>query len=130
MWVLVALLIYSAGTHHAFAGPVEFAVVGEASSFVQVLKELPQVLVVGSLEEVEPPDVAKVSGHFFGVAVAEDFYGSRSFGISYFLIPLLQGVGFQSLPGQTSSQEVHEHVTQGLQVVSSTLFWNIPIQFF
>ena len=86
-------------THHAFAGPVEFAIVSEASSIVQVLKELPQVLVVGSFEEVQPPDIAKISGHLFGVAIAENFYGSRSFGISYLLIPLLQGVGFQSLPG-------------------------------
>ena len=35
----------------------------------------------------------------------------------------IQSGYLQALPGQTASQEVHEHVTQSLQVISSALLW-------
>lgn len=30
----------------------------------------------------------------------------------------------QALPGETTSEEVHEHVTQRLQIIPSALLWN------
>jgi len=42
--------------------------------------------------------------------------------LSDLLVLLLVGCGLESLPRQTSPQEVHENVTQCLQVVSSGLF--------
>lgn len=45
-------------THHCLAGPVELAVVDEATSLVQIVEELSQVLVVRRLEEVQPAYVA------------------------------------------------------------------------
>ena len=52
-------------SHRCAPGPVELFVIDVALPLEQVLEQLPQVVVVGHLEEVEPADVAQVGGHFF-----------------------------------------------------------------
>jgi hypothetical protein len=42
-------------------------------------------------------------------------------GVAYFLIALFQGVCPETLPREAAAQEVHEHVPDGFQVVSSAL---------
>ena len=52
---------------------------------------------------------------------AEDLDGRVLLGVSDLLIAFLDGVRLEALPGQGTSQEVHEHVAQTLQVISSAL---------
>ena len=43
------------------------------------------------------------------------------FSLSHLLVLHLLGIGAQALPGQAASQEVHENVSQRLQVVAAAL---------
>ena len=56
-----------------------------------------------------------------GLIFTENFDGRCALGITNLLISLFQRVRFETLPWQTSSQEVEEHMTQRLEVVSPTL---------
>lgn len=47
--------------YHGFAGPVELSVVDVAASLEQITEHASQLVVVWSLEEVQPADVAEVS---------------------------------------------------------------------
>ena len=108
-------------THHGFARPVEITIMCEAFPVVEILEELPQVLVVGRVEEIEPANVAQVRGHLFGMTLTELLDRSRAFRVADLLVALLQRVRFEALPWQAATQEVHEHVAQRLQVISPTL---------
>jgi hypothetical protein len=42
-------------------------------------------------------------------------------GLADLLIALLERVGLEALPGQRAAQKVHEHVSEGLEVVAAIL---------
>lgn len=110
-------------TYHRLASPIELAVVHESAFLVEALEQVPQVLVVRRLEEVQSADVSQVRRHLFRVAVAQHLDRRVPLRLADLLVPFLQRVGLQPLPRQAAAQEVHEHVTQRLQVVSSALLW-------
>lgn len=56
-----------------------------------------------------------------GIVLTENFNRSCSLGVSNLLVALLEGVGLEALPGEGPAEEVHEHVTKSLQVVSAGL---------
>lgn len=56
------------------------------------------------------------------VVLTENLNGSGPLGVSNLLVALLESVSLETLPGQRPSEEVHEHVAQGFQVISSGLF--------
>ena len=70
-----------------------------------------------------PVTVVTSNRSLTGETLAQDFNGSRSFCVTDLLISLLQRFSFETLPRQTATQEVHEHVTECLEVVASTLFY-------
>lgn len=53
------------GTHKRFADPVILIVKDVAVPIKQISEELPQVVIIRLLEEVQPPHVAQVGGHLF-----------------------------------------------------------------
>lgn len=55
----------SVGTDQWFANPVVIVVKHVAVPVEEVGEELPQVVVIGLLEEVQPPHVSQVGGHLF-----------------------------------------------------------------
>lgn len=55
------------------------------------------------------------------IVLTENFNGSCSLGVSNFLVALLEGVRLEALPGEGPAEEVHEHVTESLQVISTGL---------
>lgn len=63
--VLIYRIVY-----HRLAGPVELAVVDVPAPLEQVAEHAPELVVVGRLEEVEPPHVAEVRRQLLGVALA------------------------------------------------------------
>ena len=86
-------------------------------------EQLPQIVVVRGLEEVQTSDVSQIGGKFLWVALAQNLDGSGSLGVANFLVSFLQSIRLESLPGKISAQEIHEHVTQSLQVVTSALLF-------
>ena len=49
-----------------------------------------------------------------GLVGTEGLYGGGSLGVPNLLIALLECVSLEALPGEGTSQEVEQHVTQGL----------------
>ena len=86
-------------------------------------EQLSQIVVVRGLEEVQTSDVSQIGGKFLWVTLAQNLDGSGSLGVANFLVSFLQCVRLESLPGKISAQEVHEHVTQRLQVITSALLF-------
>lgn len=103
-------------------GPVEHIVVLEAFSDEQVSEELSQVRVVRLVVESQGPAVVEVNSKLVGMTSAKDFRRGRHLLLHDSVVLLLLGRRFETLPGQGTSQKVHEHVAQGLEVVSSRLF--------
>lgn len=108
--------------YHGFAGPVELRIVHVAFSLEQILEEFSQILVIWSFKEVKSSNVTQVGGHFFWLVFAEHLYRSSSLRVADLLVPFLQGVCLQALPRQRASKEVHEHVTESFEIISSALF--------
>ena len=55
-------------------------------------EQLPEIVVVGGLEEVQPPDVAEVGGQLLRVALAQHLDGGGALGVADFLVSLLESV--------------------------------------
>ena len=124
---------------HRPPSPVELSVVNVALPLEQIYKQtvtreirtepnitseqLPQIVVVRGLEEVESSHVSEIGGKFFWVTLAQDLDRSGPLGVSDLLVSLLQSIRLESLPGEVPAQEVHEHVTQSLQVITSALLF-------
>lgn len=116
------------GTDQWFADPVVIVVKHVAVPVEEVGEELPQVVVIRLLEEVQPPHVSQVGGHLFcservhdvkltdaaergantdsasaqtltREAFTEHFDGRRPLGVPDLLIPLLQSVRLQEEGG-------------------------------
>ena len=72
----------------------------------------------------ELPDRGSVCAVRTWVAFAENLDGRGALCVADPLVALLECLSLQTLPGETTAQEVHEHVAQRLQVVPPTLLWN------
>jgi len=57
-----------------------------------------------------------------GKGTTEVFNGSVSFGLANLLVSFFQSVSLETLPRQIATQEVQEHVTKCLHVITPTLF--------
>lgn len=97
-------------TYHRLASPVEFSVVDKTSFLVQVVEKVPQVLVVGRLEEIQSTHIPQVRSHFLGMSIAENLDRRVPLRIADLLVSFFQRVRFQSLPRKATAQEVHQHV--------------------
>ena len=86
-------------------------------------EQLSQIVVVRGLEEVQTSDVSQIGGKFLWVTLAQNLDGSGSLGVANFLVSFLQCIRLESLPGKISTQEIHEHVTQSLQVITPALLF-------
>ncbi len=94
---------------------------GRTITSKQVAEELAQVGVVGLVVEAQGAAVLEVGGELHGEALAEHLDGRGHLLLADLLVLLLLRSRLQPLPGQRSPQEVHEHVSQGLDVVPAAL---------
>lgn len=101
--------------------PVEEIVNFITQTLEQVLEQRPQIRVVGLVLELESSAVSAVLDELFRVSSAKVFNLSHNLLLLDLLVLLLDVSSLQVLPGQRSSQEVHEQVSQRLDIVSSTL---------
>jgi hypothetical protein len=65
--------------YHGLAGPVELAVVDVAAALEEVAEHAAQLVVVGRLEEVQPPHVAQVRRQLLGVPFAQHLRNTHIF---------------------------------------------------
>ena len=107
--------------YQVFSKPVKLPIALPASRLHQIEEHLPMLLVVGLLEEVESAYRLQILGELVRIALTEHLDGRVPLGLTYLLVPLLERVGLQALPGQRAAQKVHEHVAEGFEVVAATL---------
>lgn len=101
--------------------PVEDVVVLEALANEEVAEELAEVRVVGLVVEAKRTAVVEVDGELVGESTAEDVGGSGHLLLHDAVVLLLLGGSLQSLPRELATEEVHEDVTERLEVVTTGL---------
>lgn len=101
--------------------PVEHVVILEALAHEQVSEELAKVRVVGLIIEAERSTAVEVDSHLRGEAPAKKLSWSCHLLLHDSIVLLLLGGGLKSLPRQRATEEVHEHISQRLEVISSRL---------
>ena len=87
----------------------------------QVLQNLAEITNVGLVLKLEISTVVLVCSKFSWHAFAQRFYGNGQFFIADFLVLLLLGPSWDSLPGKIAPVEVHHHIADRLKVVSPGL---------
>lgn len=101
--------------------PVEDVVVLEPFPNKQVSEEFSQVRVVGLVVEAKGAAAVEVDCHLRGESTAEELGWCGHLLLHDAVVLLLLGGRLESLPRQRSTQEVHENVAEGLEVISSRL---------
>lgn len=103
-------------------GPVEDVLVFEAAAVEEVFEELLVLSIVRGLLELELSAMRHVLGELFGVAVAQLLYGGVDLALLDLAILVVLVPSAEALPRQLSLEEVEDHVTSTLEVVSPALF--------
>ncbi|RNA37730.1 hypothetical protein BpHYR1_045692 [Brachionus plicatilis] len=103
--------------------PIELPVIWRPSARLHQIFEQPnQLFVVRTFCELQSPHVSHVVGEFFGKTIAQLLHSCLLLSFTNFFVSFLECIGFEALPWQTSAQKIHDHVSDGLQVVSPALF--------
>lgn len=101
--------------------PVVLAILDLTGVLESLGKELAEIVVVGCVFKAEVADVGEVLAKLFGEALAEVLDGGGLLLLTNLFILLLVGSSLETLPRQTTAEEVHEDVTEGLEIVSARL---------
>ena len=102
--------------------PVKVVINFIAQTLKEVLEKRSKVSVVRFVFELQCSAVSAILGELFREAFAEIIDFSHNLFFLDFLILFFDVPGLEVLPGETASQEVHKEVTEGLDIISSTLF--------
>ncbi len=113
--------------YRALKGPVVHVIQFVTFSVEQFLKHFSQVAVIGLIFELQGSAVVEVSGEFNGQALAQDFNGSGHLLLHNLVVLFLLVVGLNTLPRQKSSHQINQHITNSLQIISSTLFYRLKL---
>jgi len=101
--------------------PVVLAVLNLTSALESLSEEITKVVVIGSVLETKVANVGQVLVELLWEAITEVLDGSSLLLLTNFLVLLLVGGSLEALPGQTAAEEVHEHVAEGLEIVTTGL---------
>mmetsp|Transcript_111386 Transcript_111386/g.311307 ORF Transcript_111386/g.311307 Transcript_111386/m.311307 type:complete len:290 (+) Transcript_111386:3-872(+) len=101
--------------------PLELVVFAWSESLPHVLEELPKSFVVGAFGEVQAPARLQVDAELVREARAEVAEGHRLLLLADLPVLLLLGLRIQAGPRQHATEEVEEHVADGLEVVATAL---------
>lgn len=99
--------------------PIVLVVVLVAIPLEQVLKHALHRAVLRPFVEAEVPALAEVLGELNWVALAEHLDGGGQLLLLDALVLVALVVGLETLPGEHSPEEVHDHVANALHVVSA-----------
>jgi len=101
--------------------PVEDVVVLVSFADEEVTEELPQVRVVGLVVESQGPGVVQEDGELVGEATTEKI-GRRGHLLLHDPVVLLfLGSSLETLPGEGSTEEVHEYVSERFEIIAASL---------
>lgn len=102
--------------------PVVLAVLDLTSALESLSEEITKVVVVGGVLEAKVADVGQVLVELLRETITEVLDGSRLLLLANLLVLLLVGSSLETLPRQTTAEEVHEHVAECLEIVTTGLF--------
>jgi len=102
--------------------PVEDKVILIAFAEEQILQEAPKIGIVWSVLKAQTTAVVQVRHDLSGEVLAQYLNRSGHLLLHDLFILFLLAVGLESLPWQTATVEVHEHIADGFQIVASALF--------
>lgn len=101
--------------------PVKHVVVLVALANEKVAEKLAKVGVVGLVVKAKGSTVVEVEPELVGEAAAEELGRRRHLLLHDAIVLLLLGGSLEALPREGATEEVHEHVSEGLHVVSTRL---------
>jgi hypothetical protein len=87
----------------------------------QIVKQFPAVLVVRLVLELQVFGVVEIDDELVGETLAQKVHGSGHLLLHYHRVFLFGVFGFHVLPREDAPEEIHQHVADGLQVVSPGL---------
>mmetsp|Transcript_16937 Transcript_16937/g.33938 ORF Transcript_16937/g.33938 Transcript_16937/m.33938 type:complete len:319 (+) Transcript_16937:608-1564(+) len=102
-------------------GPVKDIIVLETLPNKEIAEKLSQVPIIRLIVETERAHVVQVSSELLRETFAQLLHGSAHLLFRDLLIFLLLVRSAQALPRQATAVEVHEHISEGLQIITTTL---------
>lgn len=90
----------------------------------QIFEQFFEIFIVRRILKVELPAIIDVGSELGRKIFAEFFDGSGDLDLFDAFVLLLLGLGMESLPGQGTAAEIHQHIPQSLQVVPATLLYS------
>ena len=100
--------------------PVEDIVILEALTNEEATEKLAEIGIIRLVVEAQGTGVVQEDPKFVREIATEEVGGSCHL-LHYAVILLLLCGGFETLPGESTAEEVHENVSGGLQVVPALL---------
>ena len=110
-WFGVSIIILRNLLALLFEHPIVLVVVIVATLIHQVLENLPHVVIVGPLLELEVPAVLQERVEFLGQASSQRLDGGLHLLVLYSVILVVLILALETLPRQTALQEVNENET-------------------
>lgn len=110
--VLVALL----------DAPVEDIIVLEAFADEQIAEKLAEVRIVGLVVEAESSAVVEENTKLVGESTAQQIGRSRHLLLHDPVVLLLLGGRLETLPWESTAEEVHENISKRFEIVATGLF--------
>lgn len=101
--------------------PIKYVVVLESFSNKEISEELSEIGVVWLVIEAQGPAAVEIDCHLGREASAQELSRSRHLLLHDAIVLLLFGGGLESLPRERTSEEVHQNVAQGFEVVTTGL---------
>ena len=101
--------------------PIILSILNLASALESLSEEVAKVVVIWSILKSKVADVAEVLVELLREAVAKLGDWRRLLLLSDLLVLLLVGRSLQSLPWETSAEEVHEDVSERLEIIATRL---------
>lgn len=101
--------------------PIILSILNFTGVLQRLGEQISKVVVVGGIFEPEVSDVTQVLIDLIWESVAKILNSSGLLLLTDLLVLLLVSSSLQPLPGKATTEEVHENVTESLQIVSSGL---------
>lgn len=101
--------------------PVKYVIVLVSFTDEEIPEELPQVRVIRLVVESQGPSVVQENGKLVREATAEKIGGCGHLFLHDPVVLLLLGGGLETLPGEGTTEEIHEDVGEGFEIVATGL---------
>lgn len=101
--------------------PVEYVIVLVPFTDEEIPEKFPQVRIVRLVVEPQGTSVVQEDGKLVGEATAEKVRGCGHLLLHDPVILLLLCGGLETLPGERTTEEIHEDVSKGFEVVAASL---------